>query len=350
MTSQASTRGALLGLGAAALFGASAPLAKLLLPGVGPLVLAALLYLGAGLALSVYRLVRGPTGERRETPIRRADVGLLAGIVVTGGMLGPVLMLVGLARLSAVAGALLLNLEAPFTILIAVVVFREHLGRHAALAAACVVGGAFVLGLEPGSVRADVPGVLAIAGACLAWAVDNNLTQRLSLRDPIAVVRFKTLTAGACNLALALALGAALPAFPVVAAALVLGAFSYGLSIVLDMYALRLLGAAREAAYFATAPFVGAALAIPLHGRWPTPADLAAAALMIAGVGLMLRERHGHPHTHAAVDHEHMHVHDEHHQHTHDGKVDEPHSHPHHHDALTHDHPHLPDLHHRHEH
>jgi len=349
MNPSTATRGALLGLGAAALFGVSAPLAQLLLPGAGPLVLAALLYLGAGVALSAYLLLRGP-GERRETPIRRADVWLLGGIVLTGGMLGPVLLLVGLARLSAIAGSLLLNLEAPFTILIAVLVFREHLGKHLALAAACVLAGALLIGLEPGSLRADLGGVLAIAGACLAWGVDNNLTQRLSLRDPIAVVRFKTLAAGSCNLVLGLALGQAFPRGPVLAAALVLGAFSYGLSIVLDMYALRLLGAAREAAYFATAPFVGAVLAVPLRGRWPTPADVAAAALMIAGVVLMLRERHGHRHTHEAVEHEHMHVHDEHHQHAHEGPISEPHSHPHRHVAMTHDHPHLPDLHHRHRH
>jgi drug/metabolite transporter (DMT)-like permease len=342
-----SRRGALFGLAAATLFGASAPVAKLLLPGVGPLLLAALLYLGAGGVLSLYRLAR-PAGD--ETPLRRADGWLLAGIVVTGGMLGPVLMLVGLARLSAVAGALLLNLEAPFTILIAVLLFGEHLGRHAARAAACIIGGAAVLGLEPGAFRADLAGVLALAGACLAWGVDNNLTQRLSLRDPVAVVRLKTAAAGACNLALALALGQRWPRASVVGAALALGALSYGVSIVLDTYALRLLGAAREAAYFATAPFVGAALAIPLHGRWPSPGDVAAAALMIVGVVFLLRERHAHVHTHEALEHEHVHVHDEHHQHAHDGPVQEPHSHPHRHEALTHDHPHLPDLHHRHGH
>jgi len=346
----ASRRGALFGLAAAALFGASAPLAKRLVPDVAPFVLAALLYLGAGLALSAFLVGRAP-GTRRETPLRRQDAGLLAGIVVSGGMVGPVLMLVGLARLSAVAGALLLNLEAPFTILLAVLLFGEHLGSRAGLAALFVVAGALLLGLEPGSFRADPLGVLAIAGACAAWALDNNLTQRLSLRDPIAVVRFKTLAAGSCNLVLGLALGQSLPRAALVAEALVLGAFSYGVSIVLDLYALRLLGAAREAAYFATAPFVGAALAIPLHHAWPTLADGAAGACMLAGVVLLVRERHAHTHTHEALEHDHLHVHDEHHQHAHDAPVgEEPHAHPHRHAALTHDHPHLPDLHHRHPH
>jgi drug/metabolite transporter (DMT)-like permease len=341
------TRGSLFGVAAAALFGASAPVAKLVLPETGPVLLAALLYLGAGTALSIVRLVRGHHGEAR---VQRGDVVLLAGIVVTGGILGPVLMLVGLGRLSAVAGALLLNLEAPFTILIAVIVFREHLGRRLALAAALIIGAAAILGWSPGDLHGDGLGVLCIAGACASWGVDNNLTQRLSLRDPIAVVHIKTLGAGACTLAIALATGHRLPAPTVTVAALVLGAASYGLSIVLDTYALRWLGAAREAAIFATAPFVGAALAIPLHGAWPSPADAVAAVIMIGGVALLVRERHGHAHTHDPLEHDHLHVHDEHHAHAHDGPVAEPHAHPHRHAPLTHDHPHTPDLHHRHRH
>jgi drug/metabolite transporter (DMT)-like permease len=352
----ATTRGALYGLGAAALFGASAPVAKWLVAATGPLVLAGLLYLGAGLALSIVGVLRGASHEAR---LRRADLPLLAGVVLTGGVVGPVLMLVGLARLSAVAGSLLLNLEAPFTILVAVVLFGEHLGRHAAIASACILAGALLVGLEPGSLHGDPLGVAAIAGACLSWGLDNNLTQRLSLRDPVAVVRVKALAAGTCNLSLGLALGQRVAGGGATLAALALGALSYGLSIVLDLHALRLLGAAREAAYFATAPFVGAAIAIPLHGRWPTLADGGAALLMIAGVALLVRERHGHAHTHAALEHEHAHVHDEHHQHQHDREhaaahaalaPGEAHSHPHRHAPLTHDHPHLPDLHHRHTH
>jgi drug/metabolite transporter (DMT)-like permease len=353
MAMTAEVKGAAMGLGAAALFGLSAPLSKLLLPASGPLVLASLLYLGGGLGLSLFSLLaRSRRGKQpgREAPLRGRDVPLLLGVILCGGVLGPVLMLVGLGRLSGVAASLLLNLEGPFTILLAVLVFGEHLGRTAALAVGLVLSGAGVLGLEAGEVRGDVLGVLALAGACLAWAMDNNLTQRLSLKDPIAVVRVKGLGAGTCTLVLALATGQHFPAPPVLAAALLLGCASYGVSIVLDMYALRYLGAAREAAYFATAPFLGALAALPLLGerlRWE---DALAGTLMVAGVVLMLRERHSHVHTHEPLEHEHRHVHDAHHQHAHEGPVSEPHSHPHRHEPLAHEHPHVSDLHHRHGH
>jgi drug/metabolite transporter (DMT)-like permease len=348
-------RGALCGLTAAALFGLSAPLAKLLLPGAGPLLLAALLYLGGGLGLSLLALARRHGGEApREAKVRlRTDGPLLAAIIVAGGMLGPVLMLEGLSRMSAVAASLLLNLEGPFTILLALAVFGEHLGRWGVAAAACTLGGAALLGFAPGEVRGDWLGVLCLAGACLAWAVDNNLTQRLSLKDPLAVVRIKALGAGLCMLALALLRGQVLPEGKVLAGALGLGAASYGLSILLDMYALRLLGAAREAALFATAPFVGALAALPLLGERLRAVDVGAGGLMAVGVALLLRERHGHLHTHAPLEHEHLHVHDAHHQHAHEGVSPEPgvpHSHPHRHAPLTHDHPHVSDLHHRHRH
>ena len=342
----ASTRGAAAGLAAAALFGAGAPVAKRLLPAVPPILLAALLYAGAGVALLVVGLAR----RTREAPLRRADRWLLVGITALGGVLAPILMLYGLRRVSGVGGALLLNLEAPCTIVLAVVLFREHLGARGAAAVACIVAGGLVLAWGPGELAADPLGALAIAGACLAWGIDNNLTQRLSVKDPIAIVRTKALGAASCSLALALATHTPVPSAGAIGGALALGAVSYGASLVLDVHALRLLGAAREAAYFATAPFLGALLAMPLLHERLGAATLAAAALMAAGVALLVRERHGHVHTHDAIAHEHLHVHDAHHQHTHDGPVDEPHAHPHQHAPLTHDHPHVPDLHHRHKH
>jgi drug/metabolite transporter (DMT)-like permease len=341
--------GALLGLLAAVSFGVSAPLAKLLLADVSPQLLAGLLYLGAGLGLGLYRVARPST---REAPLTRADLPPLLGVIALGGVAGPLLLLVGLARVSGTAGALLLNLEGPLTIVLAALVFGEHLGRRAATAAACILLGALVLRVDPGEVVLDGPGALAIAAACLCWAFDNNLTQRLSLKDPFQVVRIKALVAGAINTALALALGAAVPHAQTLALALGLGLLSYGVSVVLDAYALRMHGAAREAAYFATAPFVGAVAAVPLLGESLGAAELVAMAIMLSGVVLLLRERHGHAHTHAATEHEHLHTHDEHHRHAHgpDDPPGEPHAHPHRHAALTHDHPHVSDLHHRHVH
>ena len=343
-------RGAALGLGAAALFGLSAPLAKLLLGSITPVLLAGLLYLGAAAGLWLHRVLRPTTDEAQ---LVRGDLPRLAGVVVMGGIVGPVLMLLGLERVTALTGSLLLNLEAPLTILLAVVVFREHLGRHAAMASAFILGGALVLKLEPGGLGADTLGVMLLAGACLSWAIDNNLTQGLSLRDPFAIVRIKTLVAGTVNTSLGLlVVGGKLPEAGLLAGSLALGCLSYGVSVVLDAYALRFVGAAREAAYFATAPFVGALASVALLGDELGVYDLFAMASMATGVVLLLRERHSHLHEHAPMEHEHRHVHDEHHQHEHalGDPPGEPHSHWHRHERLVHEHPHVPDLHHRHEH
>lgn len=342
-------KGAVLGLLAAALFGVSAPVAKRLLGDVTPQVLAGLLYVGAGLALTVYRRLRPATVE---APLERSDLPRLVGVVLAGGVAGPLLMLLGLQRTSAVTGALLLNLEAPFTIALAVLAFREHLGRYAAGAIVLILTGAAILKVGPGAHRADTRGVLLLAGACAAWALDNNLTQRLSLRDPFALVRVKALAAGSFNLALGLANAGRLPSLRVALVALALGSVSYGASVVLDAYALRLVGAAREAAYFATAPFLGALAATVLVDESLRWSDGLAMAAMAGGVALLLRERHGHAHTHEELSHAHAHVHDEHHRHTHgpDAPPGEPHAHPHYHAPLAHDHPHTPDAHHRHRH
>ena len=266
-------RGPACGLLAAGLFGLSAPLGKVLVSHAGPVALASVLYLSAGLVLSAI----GPLRERSaEAPLRLGDAPVLAAIAVLGGIIGPVLMLYGLSRVSGVTGALLLNLEAPATILLAVGIFGEHLGRRETLAAALVIAGAAILAVGTGIARLSAEARAApwrIAGACLAWGIDNNLTQRLSLRDPVALVRFKALAAGSGSFVLAFALGDSFPDGRVLLGAIVLGALSYGLSTLLDAYALRFVGAAREAAYFATAPFFGALVAVPLLGerlRWPS--------------------------------------------------------------------------------
>jgi drug/metabolite transporter (DMT)-like permease len=286
--------GAAAGLGSAALFGISAPIAKLLLPRVDPWVLAGLLYLGAGLGLTLIRVaqsVAGTPGLARRERLQRRDMPLLVSIAVIGGGVGPVLILVGLRLLSGVAGALLLNLEAVFTMVLALTLFRERLTRLEAVAAVVVVGGAVLLSSDGGRPEGEALGVLAVAAGCFAWAIDNNLTARLSRRNAIDLVQFKALTAGAGNLALAAIAGRSLPDAAALALSLGLGFVSYGLSIVLDVYALRHVGAARESAFFATAPFVGAVAAVPLLREPVAARETAAGLVMAAGVVLLVLAR-----------------------------------------------------------
>lgn len=351
------TRGHLCGLLAAALFGMSPPLCKRLLGTVPPLVLSGCLYLSAGIALSVYLSARkAMRWTERESPLRREDAPLLIGITLFGGVLGPLLMLLGLARLSGLVGSLLLNLEAPLTMALAVLVFREHLSRLEWFAGALIVTGAGVLRADGGAGASSGIGVLCIAGACLCWAIDNNLTQRLSLRDPFRVARWKTIGAGSTSLFAGLVLGGSMPQGASGVLLFGMGALSYGLSLVLDNYALRSIGAAREAALFSTAPFLGGLTSLLLLHDRPTAWHVLGAGLMLTGVIAALRARHTHRHRHDPVEHEHAHVHDEHHQHPHatsDPIVDPPgasHSHRHTHAAIEHEHPHASDLHHRHKH
>ncbi len=335
-------------LAAAALFGASAPVAKRLLADVAPPLLAALLYLGAGLMALPFA---ARAWKRREAPLRAGDLPLLAGVVAFGGVAGPLLLLYGLERTSATAAALLLNLEAVFTTVLAVLVFGEWIGRRALLALAVVVAGCVLATWAAGGATRSLWGPLAVAAACACWAVDNNLTQRLSLKDPLAVVCVKGLGAAPIAFVIARGVHAAWPPLPVVGGALLLGVASYGVSLALYVRAARTLGAARTGVLFAAAPFVGAALAIPIAGEPPSLRVAAAAMLTAAGVWLLLTEQHAHRHQHAALDHEHLHTHDEHHQHVHRGdEGPEPHAHPHHHDPVEHAHPHASDAHHRHKH
>ncbi len=344
-------RAALLALAAAALFGAGAPLAKRLLAEVAPAMLAALLYAGAGLMALPFA---ARAWRRREAPLRRADVPLLAGVIAFGGVAGPLALLYGLDRTSASLASLLLNLEAVFTVVIAVVVFREWIGGRGLGALVVVVAGCALSTFAGGAplTGAASVGPLAVAGACVAWAVDNNLTQRLSLRDPLAVVAVKGLGAAPVALAIARLTGAPWPSLRGMAGGLVLGALSYGVSLALYVRATRALGAARTGTLFAAAPFIGAALAIPIAGE-PPSLRLAGAGLLIAGgVALLLSEQHAHMHTHEPLDHEHLHTHDDaHHHHAHHGdEGPAPHSHPHRHEPETHAHAHASDAHHRHKH
>jgi len=343
------SRGALYALSAAALFGLSMPLAKLLLGHAEPLALAAMLYLGSGAGLASWRLL-APKRAGAAARLQRSDIKWLVAAVALGGVVAPVLLLAGLSRTTAATASLLLNAEGVMTALIAWFVFRENFDRRIAAGMMAIAAGAAVLSW--GGATAFSLGAVAIIAACACWALDNNLTRRISASDPVAIAMWKGLAAGTVNAAIAIARGAELPGPSVIAAAALLGFASYGISLVLFVAALREVGTARTGAYFSTAPFIGALLSIVfLHDEVTLPFAIAA-GLMILGVWIHLTERHEHEHRHEDLTHTHIHRHDEHHRHEHlpGDPSGEPHAHPHRHEALAHGHAHHPDIHHRHEH
>ncbi|WP_429303516.1 DMT family transporter [Paraburkholderia sp. GAS199] len=344
---------------AAALFGATTPLAKAWLGSLSPFMLAGLFYLGSGCGLAIAIFVRwlkgratGAAAQHGVFPLR--VVPWLAGAIVTGGVAAPALLMLGLQTTPAAAGSLLLNLEGVFTALIAWIVFRENVDVQVFLGMTAIVTGGVLLAWQPGAAGAagPMPGTLLLLGACACWAVDNNLTRKVSTHDAMLIACVKGLVAGSVNLALASSLGAHWPHATTVGLAMLTGFAGYGVSLVLFVVALRNLGTARTGAYFSVAPLFGVALSWLLWPEMPSLPFWCAAALMSVGVWLHIRERHEHTHTHAPLDHAHRHRHDAHHQHEHDFAWDghEPHSHPHHHAPITHAHAHVPDIHHRHSH
>jgi drug/metabolite transporter (DMT)-like permease len=344
-----------LALLSAALFGVSTPAAKVLLGTIEPTVLAGLLYCGAGIGVAVLRRVLRSSvaaGVAAEASLTRADVPWLAGGIVAGGIIGPILLMLGLARTEAAAASLLLTLEGVATALLAWFVFHENFDRRIAIGMACLVAGAIVLSWSGTPSLAGLVGPLAIVAACVAWGLDNNLTRKVSLADPLQIVELKGLIAGPVNLVLGLSLGGSLPQIAPMLLAGVVGFFGYGVSLALFILALRHLGTARTGAYFSTAPFIGAVAALLLL-REPITLQLAIAGLLMGfGVWLHMTEDHEHEHEHEPMEHSHRHVHDEHHQHQHatDDPPGEPHTHRHRHERLRHKHPHVPDMHHTHRH
>lgn len=338
--------------GAAVLFGLSTPLAKELVGQVPPLLLAGLLYLGSGLGLLSLLAIRMAAGRQADiTWPRGADLGWLLGAIFAGGAIGPFLLMLGLRLTDAASASLILNLEGVFTALLAWFVFKESFDRRIAWGMASIVAGGLVLSAGTALRAHGVVGPLAIAAACLAWAIDNNLTRKVSNHDAMLIACLKGLVAGSVSVVLAIGTGATLPARAVAIEAGLLGFVGYGLSLMLFVVALRGLGTARTGAYFSLAPFVGAMFAVALGAPVTVPL-LAAGALMGIGVWLHLTEHHEHSHTHAPTKHAHPHVHDEHHRHPHSPweATSEPHSHEHVHEPIRHAHAHYPDVHHRHEH
>lgn len=344
-------RSVLSALLAAALFGASTPLAKLLTGEVSPILLAGLLYLGSGIGLTLVRLIRDRGWQ--SSGLVRAEWPWLLGAIFFGGVLGPVALLFGLTSTSGSTASLLLNLEAVLTAVIAWVVFRENADRRIVFGMLLIVAGGIVLSWSGGGGQSTGwTGPIAVALACLCWAIDNNLTRKVSASDALFIASSKGMIAGAVNCLLALSLGFMLPDTEIILATMTIGLLGYGISLVMFVLALRGLGTARTGAYFSTAPFIGAAVALAVLGESSDRAFWLAAGLMAGGVWLHLTEHHEHEHLHEPREHDHLHTHDVHHQHMHafEWDPDTPHAHWHAHVAMVHKHPHYPDIHHRHTH
>lgn len=348
-------RGVLYALLAAALFGASTPLAKLLIGKVEPVALAGILYLGSGIGLGLLYLLRRLLNASRpdqDAALRAGDMPWLGAAIVSGGIAGPVLLMLGLQSTSASSASLLLNLEGVLTALLAWFVFKENFDRRILAGMLFIIVAGGLLSWEQRPAIGMPWGTLAIIAACLCWAIDNNLTRKVAASDAVQIAALKGLIAGSVNLGIGLASGGVFPPANTFLAAGLLGFCGYGLSLVLFVLALRELGTARTGAYFSAAPFVGAVMSLLLLGDTPGATFWIAAVLMAVGLWLHVSERHAHMHTHAACQHNHAHSHDVHHQHAHDFAWDgtQPHTHPHQHQPLQHSHDHFPDMHHRHEH
>ena len=340
-------KGILAALGSAMLFGAGTPIAKLLLTNVSPWLLAGLLYIGSGIGLTLYRLIiRAPS-----VSLQRNEIAWFSCAILVGGVVAPVLLMLGLLYMPASGASLLLNMEGVFTALLAWFVFKENFDRRIAIGMVLIILGALVLGW-PSQIRfSSLLPALAVLGACFAWGLDNNLTRKLSLSDAAWIASIKGLIAGSVNLILAFSLGTTFPTFTNLAGSMILGFFAYGVSLALFVIGLRNLGTARTGAYFSIAPFFGALLAIALGDPITMPLIISG-ALMATGIWLHLSEHHEHLHEHIEMEHEHEHTHDSHHQHIHSRSLDMSlkHTHKHKHKLTLHSHPHYPDIHHMHSH
>ncbi len=339
---------------AAATFGASTPFAKLLVGEIAPVTLAALLYLGSGIGLTLWFALRAfrSGSHGGDARLQRPDVPWLLGAIFFGGIAGPALLMLGLSLTPASTASLLLNMEGVLTSLLAWFIFRENFDRRIFIGMLLIIAGGVVLGWEQRPAVGMPLGTVAIVAACLCWAIDNNLTRRISGSDAVQIAAIKGVAAGVVNLGIAWSLGLALPDAGPAALAGLVGFCGYGMSLVFFVMALRQLGTARTGAYFSIAPFVGAAVSLLMLGDTPGAGFWISSMLMGAGIWLHLTERHVHVHAHDPITHAHEHVHDEHHRHRHDADWDgsEPHVHAHTHEAQVHSHPHVPDIHHRHRH
>lgn len=338
----------------ASLFGISTPISKILVKDIPPIALAGLLYLGAFSGLSLYSLWRKRVTVAPGTQVaqlERKDFPWIAGAILTGGVIGPISMMIGLTLISGFSASLLLNLEGIATALIGVFLFKENAGKYLWLALACMTIAGIFLTWNPIQNNFNIVGSLLIIIATVCWGIDNNLTRNISDKDPIQIAKVKGLVAGITSLSLALILGMKISLDFTIVFALLLGSFSYGVSLVFFIKALEGLGSTRTGAFFSFAPFIGAIASLIILREWIGWTMFPATGFMLVGTWLIISEKHIHQHHHRPLIHTHSHIHsDMHHLHEHSGTFHEPHTHEHIHIELVHTHVHWPDIHHRHKH
>lgn len=336
----------------ALLFGCGTPLLKLMVNDISPVLLAGIIYFFSGLILFLFFLI-GRKRKKSDEGIHLKDLGSFSGSILFGGILGPVLLMTGLLTIGGSSASLLLNLEGVFTALIAWFVFKENFDKKIVIGMALILLGGVLLSIENSVLIGSFIGILSIMGACLCWAIDNNLTQKLSTQNLFLISSIKGLVAGTVNIMIAFIIGQTIDNFNLIIPTITIGFFSYGISLVLFVYSLRHIGTARTSAYFSSAPFFGAILSILIFNEPITLSILSAGLLMIIGIYFHISENHGHEHIHEFIQHSHSHNHiDEHHFHNHVQRIstDETHTHTHIHEPFTHQHAHFPDIHHRHGH
>ena len=336
----------------ASLFGISPPLAKLLVEDIPPVALAGLLYLGAFAGLSLYSIGKRiimTDPDKKAAPLERKDLPWLAGAVLVGGIIAPISMMTGLTLISGFSASLLLNLEGLATAMIAVFLFKENAGKNLWLALVCMTIAGILLTWDPSQGKFNIAGPLLIIFAVVCWGMDNNLTRNISHKDPIQIAKIKGFVAGTTSLSLAIILGMKIYLDITIVFSLLLGSFSYGISLVFFIKALEGLGSSRTGAFFSLAPFIGAITSLIILKEWIGWVMFPAAGFMIIGIWLISSEKHSHYHIHKQITHTHSHVHnDMHHLHKHSGAFYEPHTHEHTHVEIAHTHVHWPDTHHQH--
>lgn len=344
-------QGPLLATLSAVLFGISPVLCKLVIGEMSPALLAGLLYLGSGIGLQILLLFQRRNSLQEVLKLSLQHRIKLLGATMSGGVIAPLCLTYGIKYGNATEVTLLLNLETVATTAIAWLVFKEYIGARVWLSKALIlVAAVIVIVKSEGGFDFSISGILVVL-ACIFWGIDNNLTRDVEELSSTVLASVKGFAAGIFTILLAMLFSSGAATAAQVGGSLLIGSLSYGLSLVLFVEALRKIGSARTATFFAIGPFVGTLMSIVLLGERPSGSYWFAVSLMLAGVFLLYNEVHRHLHTHEALSHSHKHLHDEHHRHTHEGgETVDAHEHSHIHDVIIHSHGHWPDIHHRHSH